>query len=567
MRKHIILFCLIILSAPCFAQTVTKTVGIVYTAGAPTHVPAAKVGSQVAIDTVAWTWYEYNGSAWVASGDKIQSISGCSAPNYTPTKYQSAFVVNACTVLQNGHGPELYQYAGSAWECLNCVDGLNLTAGSGITLTGTAPDITISNSAPDISISLTEGDGIGITGTYPDFTVTNSAPNVVQTLSIAGQDLTLSNGGGTVAIPAGSSIGTGFTAGGGTGTIPDGTIAQVGSNSLVFVTANARNISGAIGTKRDADNYSLTGIYDDVDGQFVQFFSGKEGDVKTEYLVDYNGLSVSASGDNNATNVSILAGPYGVTIANTFDGFGATYAAEYPGILTNDRSIPDVGLTKTLIAANWPLLAPNGSAGSPSYSFASASSSGMYFDKGAVKIKSAGDIQIKTDNLENSAGSITAQAGNSEEGSGGSFYLGAGNSASNSGGGFTLNAGSGFSGGTFGMNAGSSNGIDQDGGSFEMRGGLSENGPGGGFRLYGGVSLSGNGGNVNLYGGEGVSPETNGVINIFGNGLVYPILTSSEISSLTPNLGQSVYCSDCTATDASTGVQQVWNGSTWKNAW
>ena len=166
MRKHIILLYLIILSASCFAQTVTKTVGIVYTAGAPAHAPAAKVGSQVAIDTATWEWYEYNGSAWIASGDRIQSISGCSAPNYTPTKYQSRLVINACTAGQGG--PELYYYTGGSWLQIN--EGQTYTAGTGIDITGT--------------------------------TITNTAPNVVQELSISGQDLSLSNGGGTVALPA-----------------------------------------------------------------------------------------------------------------------------------------------------------------------------------------------------------------------------------------------------------------------------------------------------------------------------------------------------------------------------
>ena len=175
MRKHIILFYLIILSASCFAQTVTKTVGIVYTAGAPTHVPAAKVGSQVAIDTATWKWYEYNGSAWIASGDRVQSISGCSAPNYTPTKYQSRLVINACTAGQGG--PELYYYTGSAWLQIN--EGQTYTAGSGISIAGGQI------SASDISPT-----------------------NEIQTLSIAGQTLSLSNGGGSVSIPAAPGVDT-----------------------------------------------------------------------------------------------------------------------------------------------------------------------------------------------------------------------------------------------------------------------------------------------------------------------------------------------------------------------
>lgn len=31
--------------------------------------------------------------------------------------------------------------------------------------------------------------------------------------------------------------------------------------------------------------------------------------------------------------------------------------------------------------------------------------------------------------------------------------------------------------------------------------------------------------------------------------------------------GLKIYCSDCTANDSSTGVEQTWNGTDWKNAW
>ena len=45
--------------------------------------------------------------------------------------------------------------------------------------------------------SYTPGTGIDITNDV----ITNTAPNVVQTLSIAGNSITLSNGGGTIVIP------------------------------------------------------------------------------------------------------------------------------------------------------------------------------------------------------------------------------------------------------------------------------------------------------------------------------------------------------------------------------
>lgn len=55
------------------------------------------------------------------------------------------------------------------------------TAGTGLSLTGT----TFTNTAPDQVVSLTSGTGISVAGTYPNFTVTNTAPNVPYTLPMA----------------------------------------------------------------------------------------------------------------------------------------------------------------------------------------------------------------------------------------------------------------------------------------------------------------------------------------------------------------------------------------------
>lgn len=47
----------------------------------------------------------------------------------------------------------------------------SLTAGAGISLDVTTGDITITNSEPDQTVTLTDGTGITITGTYPSFTI------------------------------------------------------------------------------------------------------------------------------------------------------------------------------------------------------------------------------------------------------------------------------------------------------------------------------------------------------------------------------------------------------------
>jgi hypothetical protein len=65
-------------------------------------------------------------------------------------------------------------------------DTLNVVAGTGIVLNAsTVPGteaIRITNSAPDQTVVLNEGTGIDVTGTYPNFTIANTAPNVDQNL-------------------------------------------------------------------------------------------------------------------------------------------------------------------------------------------------------------------------------------------------------------------------------------------------------------------------------------------------------------------------------------------------
>ena len=66
-----------------------------------------------------------------------------------------------------------------------------LTAGTGISYSvGTTYDgsaaITINNSAPDQTVSLTAGTGISVSGTYPSFTIDNTLPDQVVSLTGAG---------------------------------------------------------------------------------------------------------------------------------------------------------------------------------------------------------------------------------------------------------------------------------------------------------------------------------------------------------------------------------------------
>lgn len=186
-----------------------------YGSSAPSYTPSGS-GTRIYLNISTNDLYNWNPapvSSWVKYPKGFDQISGCSAPGYTPTARQSVFAVNSCTVLQNGRGPELYQYTGSAWVCLNCYT--NYTAGTGIGISSGV----ITNTAPDQVVSIS---GVGITpsGTYPNFTLTaadQSATNELQNLSLSGQSLGISSGTGVtlpvVNVAAGTGIGVSSSSG------------------------------------------------------------------------------------------------------------------------------------------------------------------------------------------------------------------------------------------------------------------------------------------------------------------------------------------------------------------
>jgi hypothetical protein len=109
--KLAILFSFFALSG---SAQIVKTAGIPYTATTPSHTPSAS-GSSWAIDTANLDLYAYYNGAWNLAGERIQTISGCTAPAYTPGKGQSVFVINGCD--------SLYYYRSGAWVRINAGGG------------------------------------------------------------------------------------------------------------------------------------------------------------------------------------------------------------------------------------------------------------------------------------------------------------------------------------------------------------------------------------------------------------------------------------------------------------
>jgi hypothetical protein len=91
-----------------------------------------------------------------------------------------------------------YDQTNAYWKNINLTDGTaisitettsggvtidntgvtSLSAGTGISVSGSTGSVTVTNTAPDQTVSITAGTGISVSGTYPSFTVTNTAPDV-----------------------------------------------------------------------------------------------------------------------------------------------------------------------------------------------------------------------------------------------------------------------------------------------------------------------------------------------------------------------------------------------------
>jgi hypothetical protein len=98
---------------------------------------------------------------------------------------------NALAPSQTGNSGKYLTTNGtdSSWSVnpLGTVTSVAATAGTGISVSGspitTSGTLTITNTAPDQTVSIANGTGISATGTYPAFTVTNTAPDQVVALT------------------------------------------------------------------------------------------------------------------------------------------------------------------------------------------------------------------------------------------------------------------------------------------------------------------------------------------------------------------------------------------------
>jgi len=153
---------------------------------------------------------DFNTIAW--NDDDYYLIVELNGVSLDTTLFESVPYAKVATDMQLNHlrdvsdlppfNDQVLAWDGSAWVPK---DEKSYTGGTGISVVGNV----ISNEAPDQSVSLTGNGATSVSGTYPNFTISStdnvndadaSTTNEIQNMSLSGNTLSLSLGGGSVSL-------------------------------------------------------------------------------------------------------------------------------------------------------------------------------------------------------------------------------------------------------------------------------------------------------------------------------------------------------------------------------
>ena len=137
----------------------------------------------------------------------------------------------------------------------------SLAAGTGISVGNAASGVvTVTNSAPDQTVVLSNGTGISVSGTYPNFTITNTAPSSGGTVtSVSGTTGRITSTGGTTpVIDLASGVATAGTTGSAT-LIPVITIDTYGRVTSITTAANPQGTVTSVSGTGTVNGLTLTG--------------------------------------------------------------------------------------------------------------------------------------------------------------------------------------------------------------------------------------------------------------------------------------------------------------------
>ena len=138
-------------------------------------------------------WLMFNGTVWqkIDQSNLVTSVNGqtgavsLSTTNISEGTNQYFTDARARAAISAGTG---ISYNSSTGVVTNAAPDqtVALTAGTGISTSGTYPNFTIANTAPDQTVVLTGSGTTTVTGTYPNFTIASADSNVGTVTSVGG---------------------------------------------------------------------------------------------------------------------------------------------------------------------------------------------------------------------------------------------------------------------------------------------------------------------------------------------------------------------------------------------
>jgi len=246
-------------------------------------------------------------------------------------------------------------------------------AGTGISITGSpitsSGTLNITNTAPDQTVVMNSGTGISVTGTYPTFTVTNTQPSSGGTLTglVANSPLSVVNGTttSTISIALATALASGYLSSTDWNTFND-KLSKTLADGKIFI-GNSSNVATAQTISTDAAitntgaltiaNQAVTTVKladNNVDGTKLYLTGNVQGSLMYFNGTDWVNLNPGTANQVLKTNGG-SANPEWTTItqnAGTVTSFGFTNANGFTGNVTNETTTPNLTISLQDAVAN-----------------------------------------------------------------------------------------------------------------------------------------------------------------------------------------------------------------------